>query len=202
MLPEDDYIEKYSYRSIQKDSIRVFLYYMPISIKQYLIQVNNNPEADAESVRKVIMRKLKTLKLGLIMLQPADMHAQGIALSLEYTLKYGKDCLERFKCFEDFKYIAQTISKEWGEKNLPLDESKLSANQGEVMQLEKNYPKYMNKVFLDELKQIEDCQLNELFDYYFPFDVPERYNKFLDQFKKNLIYGPLIQKIHIPISKS
>jgi hypothetical protein len=111
------------------------------------------------------MKKLKIIKFGMSMLFAGDHHIMQLAISLGTILTYAQDMLEYCKCYEDFKLIVDSMHSEMDGTIQPLDESKLSGNQGEVFQFEVNYLKHISPSFLEDIKEIEDIEMPDLVNY-------------------------------------
>ena len=80
LLP--DTLENYQYRNIQKDSMRCYLLYITVQIKQYICKVS--PEnLNVEEVSTFLIKKLKLLKFGAKMLTANDYHIQQLNLNLQ-----------------------------------------------------------------------------------------------------------------------
>ena len=178
------------------------LLYMTISMKKYLINIIAAPahEVLPDQVKDIIMKKLKIIKFGMSMLFAGDHHILHLAISLGTILTYAQDMLEYCKCYEDFKLIVDSMHSEMDGTIQPLDESKLSANQGEVFQFDVNYLKHITPSFLEDIKEIEGIEMPDLVNYQFPFNLNERYDAAFKSFKKT--FQAIIEGVHIKLAQS
>ena len=182
-------VEVYNYKSVQRDSMRCLLLFLPISIKAYLIEIIKTPadKVVPAAVSQFVIKQMKLIKFAMMMLFPSDFHIKQVLVSLDTIEKYGKDILEHCECFEDFKLIYKTISQEFETKMLPLNESKLSKKQGEIFKFHENYQNYLNPAYLEYYKELQERSINDLHDYQIPFNMQERFFKAFEAFKRKFM---------------
>ena len=144
-------VEMYNYKSVQRDSMRCLLLFLPISIKAYLIEIIKTPadKVVPAQVSQFVLKQMKLIKFAMVMLFPSDFHIKQILVSLDTIEKYGKDILEHCECFDDFTAIYKAIAAEFETKMLPLNEAKLSKKQGEVYKFQETYQKQLDPAYLE-----------------------------------------------------
>lgn len=89
-----DCIEKYNFKSIQKDSMRCYLLYIPVQIRAFICQIQQD-NFDAGQITNFLIQKLKLLKFGIRMLEVNDLHVRQIKLFLEDTVSKIQPLLDK-----------------------------------------------------------------------------------------------------------
>ena len=66
------------------------------------------------------------------------------------------------------------------------------------MELEKNYQTYLPKNFADDVKEMVNIKVEELWSYHIPFDLHTNYKASFDLFKNK--FSKIITDIHVKLA--
>jgi hypothetical protein len=76
----------------------------------------------------------------------------------------------------------------------PLNESKLSKNQGEIFKYQETYKTRLDQAYVEYYQELKDRSITDLVDYEIPFNMQERFTRAFDGFKKR--FAPIISQMH------
>ena len=71
----NDIIETYNYRSVQRDSVRCLLLWLPIGLKTYLLDIIKTPheKVNPKDVGQHVLKVMKLIKFAMVMLFASDL---------------------------------------------------------------------------------------------------------------------------------